>query len=262
MSSLPRTTGQRRSSSFPDLRRRLRQRRLAASASPACCALLRCAAVQSRLAACASAWKEEQSEPDLVSRPELQPRRAEPLPRSAESSSLHFRSLRHTALCVSLSLLASSSALALESLDDIAKDEASALTFSQKLELVKAAREDSALTFSQKLELVKAEREDSQLILVRQVAVGTLAVTIFVGAGAAWGMVEVNRQNLNQTVKSVVEETQAPLKADVAGLKTDVAGLKTDVAGLKTDVAGLKSTVDQILVFLQNGGMPQSAKGR
>ena len=86
-----------------------------------------------------------------------------------------------------------------------------------------------------------------------------------------------NRQNLNQnTYVDVVEETQAPLKADiaqlktdvtelktdVAGLKTDVAGLKTDFAGLKTDVAGLKSTVDQILVFLQNGGAPQPTKGR
>jgi glutathione synthase/RimK-type ligase-like ATP-grasp enzyme len=196
-----------------------------------------------------------------------------------KASSPFLRSLHCAALCASLSLLASSSALALESLDDIARSssklsfphklelakeerEASALAFSQKLEqgkaereLAKEEREASALAFSQKLEQGKAERENAQLVLMQHGAAGTLAVTALVGAGASWGMVEVNRQNLNQTVKNVVEETQAPLKADIAQLKTNVTELKTDVAGLK-------STVDQILVFLQNGGAPQPTKGR
>ena len=34
----------------------------------------------------------------------------------------------------------------------------------------------------------------------------------------------------------MVEDTQAPLKADITELKTDVAELKTDVAELKTSV--------------------------
>ena len=179
-----------------------------------------------------------------------------------KASTLLLRCLHCMALCAAVSTLASTSASALESLDSIGTGEASALSFAQKLELAKAEREASALAFSQKLEEGKAERESSLLLLMQQAAAGTLGVTALVGAGASWGMVEVNRQNLHQTVKSVVEESQAPLKADITELKTDVAGLKTDIAGLKTDVAGLKSTVDQIMAFLQNGGAPQAMKGR
>ena len=87
-----------------------------------------------------------------------------------------------------------------------------------------------------------------------------LGLAPLIAIGAAWLTVEVNRQNLNATVKTVVEDTQAPLKADITELKTDVAELKTDVAGLKTDVAGLKTSVNLILNILQTGGSP--AQGR
>lgn len=56
--------------------------------------------------------------------------------------------------------------------------------------------------------------------------------------GGIWLRLDANRQqNLLQTLKSAIEETQAPLKADVAEMK---------------------SMTDQILALLKEGGGLQS----